>query len=81
MMKSCILDSSFIQPPEHNLTRHVNAVHEGKKEHICGWAGCGKAFADKRDLTRHVNAVHEGKKRKRSDGSHRTTLFANKSLY
>ncbi len=43
-----------------NLSRHVETVHRGLREHVC--AECGKAFCDKFSLRRHMRLVHKGEK-------------------
>ena len=44
----------------------MDAVHEGKKPHLCSL--CGVSFADKGNLTKHIQAVHHGIKRKQKRG-------------
>ena len=51
-----------------HLEKRIEAVHKGKKKHVCDWTGangqrCNQAFGLKGDLNRHIVIVHEGKKK------------------
>ena len=46
---------SFSNP--YNLQRHINAVHEGRRDFICNI--CKKAYPEKRNLQAHISTVHE----------------------
>ena len=41
-----------------HLKRHIDAVHNGQKDHKCD--SCGKSFSVSGNLKRHVNADHNG---------------------
>ena len=50
-----------------HLKTHIEAIHDGKEEHVCDWARadgqpCHQAFGWKNYLKRHIKTVHEGKK-------------------
>ena len=45
----------------HVLKKHVAAVHEKRKPHLC--STCGVGFAEQGNLTKHIAAVHNGIKR------------------
>ena len=49
----------------HDLKKHISAVHEKKKPHLC--QTCGVSFANKGNLTKHIAAVHNGIKRKKKN--------------
>ena len=55
---SYVCDYHCEQKP--TLKAHIEAVHEGKKSHIC--SACGKGFATRQKMTIHTETVHEGKK-------------------
>ena len=42
-----------------HLKTHINAVHNGQKDHKCG--PCGKTFSLAGNLRRHFNLVHNVK--------------------
>ena len=42
------------------LKGHINAVHNGQKDHKCDL--CGKAFTQAGHFKTHINAVHDGHK-------------------
>ena len=42
------------------MRRHVAAVHEGKRPHVCGY--CSKTFSYKCTLATHIKTVHEGQR-------------------
>ena len=44
----------------HHLNLHINAVHNGQKNHKCD--SCGKVFPPTGHLKAHINAVHNGQK-------------------
>ena len=50
-------DKTFSRPD--NVTRHIKAVHEGKKPFPC--EECDKSFAEKRSLNHHMLSFHEEK--------------------
>ena len=43
------------------LKKHINAVHNGQKDHKCD--SCGKAFSQAGHLKTHINSVHNGQKK------------------
>ena len=45
-----------------NLKIHINAVHNGQKDHKCDT--CGKLFSIIGNLSRHINSVHNRQKEK-----------------
>ena len=45
---------------DHNLTKHIESVHEGKKAFICNI--CDRRFLQKIHLKNHIKSVHEGNK-------------------
>ena len=49
-------DKTFSRPD--NVTRHIKAVHEGKKPFPC--EECDKTFAEKRSLNHHMLSFHQG---------------------
>ena len=49
-------DKTFSRPD--NVTRHIKAVHEGKKPFPC--EECDKSFAEKRSLNHHMLSFHQG---------------------
>ena len=57
--KSCNQCSKSFSNP-HNLQRHINTVHEGRKDFICKI--CNKAYCEAKNLKFHMFTVHEGKK-------------------
>ena len=44
----------------HNLAKHIGAVHEGKKPFKCSI--CDYSCSQKGHLTHHIASIHEGKK-------------------
>ena len=50
-------DKTFSRPD--NVSRHIKAVHEGKKPFPC--EECDKTFAEKRSLNHHMLSFHEEK--------------------
>ena len=40
--------------------RHIEAVHEGRKDHEC--KSCGKRFSQRSSMIQHIKHVHEGRK-------------------
>ena len=42
------------------MKKHIDGVHNGKKDHNCD--SCGKSFSQAEDLKRHIYSVHNGKK-------------------
>jgi len=40
-----------------DLRRHVNSVHDGKKDHVCDF--CDKAYTRAEHLKAHIANVHE----------------------
>lgn len=46
------------------LKKHIEVVHEGKKEHFCSKDGCTMAFARKQALDRHEKFGHDNHKHK-----------------
>ena len=57
--KSCNQCAKSFSNP-HNLQRHINTVHEGRKDFICKI--CNKAYCEAKNLKFHMFTVHEGKK-------------------
>ena len=49
----------FSCPENHNLSKHILEVHEGKKLFRCYI--CDKSFSQKCNLARHISSVHEKK--------------------
>ena len=45
---------------QNSVSRHISAVHEGKKPYVCEI--CGASFSQNKNLAVHVAAKHEGKK-------------------
>ena len=45
---------------ENSLTRHINAVHEEVRAHLC--SHCGSRFTEKSYLKKHIAEVHDGMK-------------------
>ena len=39
-----------------NLRKHINSVHNGKKDYECD--SCGKALSSAQYLKIHINSVH-----------------------
>ena len=48
---------------KHNLKKHIEAFHEGKKAFRCNI--CDLRFTQNGGLKIHVQYVHEGKRRKK----------------
>ena len=40
-----------------NIKRHINTVHEGKKDHKC--EHCGKKYTEKKGLKIHIKRIHD----------------------
>ena len=45
---------------KQNLKRHIQSVHEGKKQHKCSI--CDYTFSQKGHVKQHIESVHGGKK-------------------
>jgi len=43
---------------ESNLKAHLRTVHEGQKNHVCDYAGCGKKYTVRRTLLIHRLKAH-----------------------
>ena len=41
-----------------DLKKHINAIHNGQKDHKCD--SCGKIFSYADVLKNHINAIHNG---------------------
>eukprot|EP00172_Hildenbrandia_rubra_P003618 Plantae.Rhodophyta-Hildenbrandia_rubra.ctg6018.p1 GENE.Plantae.Rhodophyta-Hildenbrandia_rubra.ctg6018~~Plantae.Rhodophyta-Hildenbrandia_rubra.ctg6018.p1 ORF type:complete len:347 (-),score=20.80 Plantae.Rhodophyta-Hildenbrandia_rubra.ctg6018:600-1589(-) len=42
-----------------NLKKHAKSVHNGEKDKVCPYPGCGKKFSFNDGLSRHVRNVHQ----------------------
>ena len=51
------------------LNKHIDAVHEKKKPHLCSLCGsyllCNHTFSNSGNLNAHIASVYEGKKPKK----------------
>ena len=57
----CTLCDNAAFTQKHNLTKHIESFHEGKKAFVCNI--CDKRFVQKIHLKNHIESLHEGKKR------------------
>ena len=48
---------------KHNLKKHIESFHEGKKAFVCNI--CDRRLEQKIHLKNHIKSVHEGKRRKK----------------
>ena len=56
----CTLCDNAAFTQKHNLKKHIESFHEGKKAFICNI--CDLRFTQNGGLKKHIESVHEGKK-------------------
>ena len=56
----CTLCDNAAFTQKHNLKKHIESFHEGKKAFICNI--CNLRFTQNGGLKKHIESVHEGNK-------------------
>lgn len=44
---------------KHSLDRHINAVHEDKRDYVCRKENCERAFRTQYELNQHFKKIHD----------------------